>query len=94
MLAFLCRDAHLPAIGIFDATRKQSHDEKSQERSAYRPYPEDRRRAGDFSASRDRVQAVDHSEAADQWPQPQWSRVSSCDGRKTIEQPNEQMEHA
>jgi hypothetical protein len=52
------------------------------------------RRAGDFSASRDRVQAVDHSEAADQWPQPQWSRVNSCDGRKTIEQPNEQMEHA
>src|ERR1700716_2181229 len=67
MLAFLCRDAHLPAIGDSGATRKQSHDEKSQERSAYRPYPEDRHRAGDFSASRDRVQAVGHSEAADQF---------------------------
>src|SRR3977135_4187358 len=78
MLAFLCRDAHLPAIGDSDATR-QSHDEKSQERSAYRPYPEDRHRAGDFSASRDRVQAVGHSEAADQWPQPRWRCVSSCD---------------
>ena len=80
MLAFLCRDAHVPAIGDSDTTRKQSHDEKSQERSAYRPYPENRRRAGDFSASRDRVQAVGHFEAADQWPQPQWRCVSSCDG--------------
>ena len=30
MLAFLCRDAHLPAIGDSDATRKQGHDEKSR----------------------------------------------------------------
>jgi hypothetical protein len=58
MLAFLRRDAHFPTIGDSDATRKQSHDEKSLERSAYRPYPEDRHRADDFSASRDRVQSV------------------------------------
>jgi hypothetical protein len=54
MLAFLCRHAHFLTIGNSDATRKQSHDEKSLERSAYRPYPEDRHRADDFSASRDR----------------------------------------
>ena len=51
MLAFLCRDAHFLTIGDSDATRKQSHDEKSLERSAYRPYPENRHRAGDFSVS-------------------------------------------
>ena len=39
MLAFLCRNAHFLTIGDSDATRKQSHDEKSLERSAYRPYP-------------------------------------------------------
>src|SRR3981189_2983658 len=78
MLAFLCRDAHLPATGDSYAAR-HSHDAKSQKSARYRPYPEDRHRAGDFSASRDRVQAVGHSEAADQWPQPQWRCVSSCD---------------
>jgi hypothetical protein len=54
MLAFLCRHAHFLTIGNSDATRKQSHYETSLERSAYRPYPEDRHRADDFSASRDR----------------------------------------
>ena len=89
MLAFLCRDAHLPAIRNSDATRKQSHDEKSQERSAYRPYPE---AGAELAISPRRVIVFKPSAILKQ--RPQWRCVSSCDGRKTIEQPNEQMEHA
>ena len=59
--------------------RKQGFDKKNQERSAYRPQSEDRHRGADISASRHRVQAVRHSEATNQWRQPRWRCVSSCD---------------
>src|SRR5712672_132369 len=60
--------------------RKQSYDKKNQERSAYRPQSEDRHRGAEFSASRNRVHAVRYSEATNQWPQPRWRCVSSCEG--------------
>src|SRR5216684_4802565 len=72
-------DAAIPMIGDSETARKQSYDKKNQERFAYRPQYEDRHRGAEFSASRNRVQAVRYSEATNQWPQPRWRCVSSCD---------------
>ena len=60
MLAFLCRDAHLPVIGDSDATRKQSHDEKSQDvglrTSLAVPLLKDNEKVGLISLARNQVQ--------------------------------------
>jgi hypothetical protein len=66
-------------IGDSETERKQSYDNKNQEMSAYRPQSEDRHRGAEFFASRNRVHAVRYSEATNQWPQPRWRCVSSCD---------------